>query len=130
VSSLLGSIRVRRLRLKHAYVFRSPPLLADLLASGRPCVRAARGVRIDSLIFVTTLYDNSEGDSITTLFRRVSDVGLNYTPMRHPKVRDHPIASLYSFLVISMIDQKLNDLGTQLLIKMRVDAGVTHEIPG
>jgi hypothetical protein len=28
------------------------------------------------------LYDNSEIDSITTLFRPVSDVGLGYTPKR------------------------------------------------
>ena len=28
------------------------------------------------------LHDNSERDSITTLFRRVSDVGLGYTPPR------------------------------------------------
>jgi hypothetical protein len=31
------------------------------------------------------LHDNSERDSIMTLFRRVSDVGLGYTPQRQPQ---------------------------------------------
>ena len=31
------------------------------------------------------LYDNSEGDSITTSFRQVSDVGLGYTLMQQPR---------------------------------------------
>jgi hypothetical protein len=37
-----------------------------------------------SLTLVIYLYDNPERDSITTLFRPVSDVGLGYTPAPLP----------------------------------------------
>src|SRR5258706_3463580 len=56
--------------------------VADLLAFGR-LARSSRP-RCPNRLFDLRhyLYDNPEIDSITTLFRRMSDVGLGYTPHR------------------------------------------------
>ena len=57
--------------------------VADLLAFRRPT--RSSGPRCPNRLFNLRhyLYDNSEIDSITTLFRRASDVGLGYTSGRH-----------------------------------------------
>ena len=53
--------------------------VADLLAFGR-LARSSRSRRPNRLCDLRHyMYDNSESDSIATLFRRVSDVGLGYT---------------------------------------------------
>jgi hypothetical protein len=54
-----------------------------------PCsARALSGSRCPNRLFDLrhNLYENSQRDSITTLFHRVSDVGLGYTPPRHQSV--------------------------------------------
>jgi hypothetical protein len=53
--------------------------VADLLAFGR--LARSSGPQCPNRLFDLRqyLYDNSEIDSITTLFHRASDVGLGYT---------------------------------------------------
>ena len=57
--------------------------VADLLDFGR--LARSSGPRCPNRLYdlCNYLYDNSERDPIRTLFRRVSDVGLGYTPPRH-----------------------------------------------
>src|SRR5712692_2637732 len=57
--------------------------VADPLAFGR--LARSSGPRCPNRLFDLRhyLYDNAESDSIRTLFRRVSDVGLGYTALRH-----------------------------------------------
>jgi hypothetical protein len=50
-------------------------------------VRAGRCVLIDLFKLRHYLYDNAESNSILTLFREVSDVGLGYTPELRPTNR-------------------------------------------
>jgi hypothetical protein len=54
--------------------------VTDLLAFGR--FARSSGPRCPNRLFDLrrNLYDNPESDSITTLFRGVSDAGLRYTP--------------------------------------------------
>lgn len=56
--------------------------VADLLAFRRPT--RSSGPRCPNRLFNLRdyLYHSSEKDSITTFFRRMSDVGLGYTPKR------------------------------------------------
>src|SRR5207247_1021467 len=57
--------------------------VADPLAFGRLAPSSGPGCPNRLFNLRHYLYDNSEIDPITTLFRPISDVGLDYTPSRH-----------------------------------------------
>ena len=73
--------------------------VADPLTFGR--LAPSSGPRCPNRVFNLShwLYDNSEIDSIATLFRRVSYVGLDYTPKRQAHCND--IANVPTIAVIA-----------------------------